>query len=169
MLSHRSRPRHQPTIDVRASWIKRIVWQPREIQDFQPGTAFFRDGRSRRFRDLRWTADAVRLLEDDKVELAPINELAELHLVEQDGWTTYLRLLADLSPDCRSKVVRIDSAAGLRVTTSSSRLRPWLPGNQATAKHSVCVVQPAWSRDAFWFPLAEVQQLLRFDPQQERR
>lgn len=152
------------TIDVRGSWIKKIVWQPRGIDDFQPGTAFFRNGHSRRFRGLRWSADAVRLLEDDKVESTPLSELAELHLAEQHPWTVYLRLLADLSPDCRTKIVQFESAARLRVTTSSARLRPWLSGNQTSDKYAMCVVQPAWARDGLWVPLADLQQLVFFAP-----
>jgi NPCBM/NEW2 domain-containing protein len=154
------------TVEVSAAWIKRIVWQPRGRDDFQPHSAFLRSGRSVRFRGLRWTEGAVRLLAEEKVELVPLADLAELHLADQDPWTTYLRLLADLSPDCRAKVVQIESAAGLRVTSSSQRLRPWLAGNQPAAQHAVCVVQPPWAGDGVCIPLADLQQLMFFDPEE---
>jgi hypothetical protein len=157
---------HRDTVLVSASSIRKIVWQSRGRDDDQPQTAFLRDGRSLRFRNFHWTATGVRLLQEDRVEAVPLEELAELHLPNQDAWSAYVRRLADLSPDCRGNIVEIESTGGLRVTTSWQRLRPWLAAAEHGGKQAVCVVQPAWALDGLCLPIAELQRLTFFEPEE---
>ena len=51
-----------PEIRVTLSSVRRIVWQRRSRQSYQPSTAFFRDGRSVAYRAIRFGSGHVNLL-----------------------------------------------------------------------------------------------------------
>src|SRR5258706_6010492 len=56
-------PRKPETQDIPVvlSAVRRIVWQRRSRQAYQPGTAFFRDGRSVAYRPIRFASGHVNL------------------------------------------------------------------------------------------------------------
>jgi hypothetical protein len=151
-------------VPILAAWVKKIVWQSRGHDDYQPGKAFLRSGRSVSFRGLRWITAGVRLLEDDNVETVPLGDLAELHLPRQEPWSIYLRQLATLSPDCNDRIITVESTGGVRVTTSWPLLRPWLAATEYGAQQVVCVVQPPWALDGLSLQVSDLQRVCFFAP-----
>lgn len=143
-------------VAVRSSWIKKIIWRPRERDDYQPGHAFFPDGRNIEFRALHWTPAGVRLLQNDKIENIAFVELSELHLPDQDPWQTQLRSLACLTPECRGRLFQIESATGGRITASSSHIRRW--------DDASWIMQPAWASDGITVTLGDLQRVTCYDP-----
>jgi len=149
-------------IAIRADWIQRIVWSPQQSGRFQPQTAFLRDGRELRFRALHWLDGRVRLLGEEHVTTVGLHELAELHLASGDSWNDYLRLLAALSPQLDERVVELQTAGNVRITTASNRLRPWLSDAHQDRHDGHLIVQPAWAVDAIAVPIERLQRLTFF-------
>ena len=54
------------SLRVTAHWLRRIVWQPRASDRYQPAMLFLRDGRQLRFRSLRFQAAGARVLLEEK-------------------------------------------------------------------------------------------------------
>src|SRR5207253_816245 len=143
------------TVAVRNSWIKRIIWRPRDRDDYQPGHAFLLDGRKIEFRALHWTSAGVRLLQNEKIDTVAFDQLAELHLPDLDPWQTHVCLLACLTPDCRARLIQIESATGCRLTTSSLHIRGW--------NDTSWIAQPAWAKDGLTVSPDDVQRVTFYE------
>jgi hypothetical protein len=135
---------------VIARWLRRVVWERRQRSTYEPGTLFFRDGRNLRFRSVRWGRGEVRLLLEEGISRVSFDQIAELHLARVDPWEAYFEELAVLSPDTSSRLMRLETIDGLRVTSSIERFRATSHGSSSDPKNWIHVVQPAWSLDSIW-------------------
>jgi hypothetical protein len=133
---------------VAVHYLRKIVWQRRSSDAYMPGTLFYADGRQLTFERLNWTSGGVTLLLKDGTRKVSFGEMAELHLPRRSPWETYFDTLAVLSPDCASRLVRLETFAGLAATTSLARLHPRaVSGDPSGWYHGI---QPAWSLDLLW-------------------
>ena len=101
--------------------IKRIVLRMGSWHRYQPGTVFYRDGRRVSFVDIRWSAESVVLLLKAGTRTTPISDIAEVHMPRRDQWEAYYRQLAVLSPDLRTRLIRLETTDGLIATSSKAR------------------------------------------------
>ncbi len=152
------RPPQPPSsmaIRVRSNFVRRIVWEARQ-HDYQPATAFYRDGRRLEFRAIRFGPGHADVLSADGRERIGFGELAELHLPQRAFWQSYLEELATLSPDGQAQLLRVETTDGLRATSSLARTRVHTSGNQKDPTRWFHGLQPAWSLDMLWLPHAEI-------------
>ena len=120
--ARRSRP---PTpVRVLIGSIRRIVMTSTPRQGRQPGTLLYHDGRRVAFVGIRPGEDSLRLLVSDGTLEVKLADVAEVHFPRIDPWDAYFRELGILSPACRSRLVRIETADGLIATGSELRFRP---------------------------------------------
>ncbi len=152
------------TIRLRSEWVRRLVWTRAVREDLRPGTAYRRDGSSLAFQRIRFQPDGIHLLTENKVVSFGWDELAELHLPATDWWNMHARELAVLSPDLQSPLVRINAAAGMRLTTSLSRFQIWNRSQRPTLKDTFHVIQPAWSADVLCVQRSNVRQYVISSP-----
>lgn len=138
------------TIRVVERFVRRIVWQHRAVDRYEPGRLFFRDGRSLAFRSARVTDEGVQVLLEDGNQKAGFGEIAELHLPAVDPWESYCEELAAISPAARTPLIQLLDTQGLVVTTSLERLVPAVAGAPNEASRWLHVVQPAWSLETLW-------------------
>jgi hypothetical protein len=146
-----------PEIRVATEHIRRIVWQRRGTQPYQPGTALFRDGRSLVFRAVRLSSgQAHLLLPDGSDRRIPWSDLAELHFPHGDAWSAWFDELVQLCPSLQTRLYHIETSAGLVATASLARLSPRFEGNSADPDRWVHGIQPAWSLEILWVPCREI-------------
>ncbi|MCK4277463.1 MAG: hypothetical protein KAX78_13165, partial [Phycisphaerae bacterium] len=103
--------------------IQRVVWGGASQHRLQPGTLYYADGRQLGFLRLRWQRNSVLLLLKDGTREVELSKITEVHLPKIDPWQAYYEELAVLSPACRSRLVRLETAGGLIATGSQSRFR----------------------------------------------
>ncbi len=103
--------------------IRRVVWGPATQRRLRPGVVFYRDGQQLGFLHLRWQQNSMLLLLKDGTREVELSKIAEVHLPLIDPWQAYYQELAILSPACRTRLVRLETAGGLIATSSQSRLR----------------------------------------------
>lgn len=127
--------------------VRRVVWNP-SSEGYHPGAAYLRDGTRVRFRSLRWSESAVRLLVDDGAQEIPLGRLAAIHLPEADPWEAYFSQLARLSPDGQGRLVQLETSDGLRATASTQRCRMRSGGAADQPDQWIAALQPAWCLDA---------------------
>ncbi|MBL7134810.1 MAG: NPCBM/NEW2 domain-containing protein, partial [Phycisphaerae bacterium] len=101
--------------------IQRVVWGSASQRRLQPGTLYYADGRQLGFLHLRWQQNSVLLLLKDGTREVELSKIAEVHLPRIDPWQAYYEELAVLSPVCRSRLVRLETAGGLIATGSGLR------------------------------------------------
>ncbi len=161
-------PENRPGGDIRvaAAWVRRIVWQRRAGADYQPGTAWYRDGRSLAFRAARFHPGEAHLLLENGDQRLPWSDLAELHLPAEDPWANHFDQLAVLCPTSDTRLIEIETAAGLVATASLARLAARFEGNSSDSDRWAHGVQPAWSLDILWIPFREIGYYRSFAPQE---
>jgi len=101
--------------------IRRVTWKAVSRRRLSPGTVFSRDGGRLGYRTLRWQHDSVRILTGDAIREIPFDQISELHLPQRDDWQAYFQELAVLSPDGKSRLLRLETTAGLIATGSEAR------------------------------------------------
>ena len=121
---HYSGRRSLQYVRVLPGRIGRVVFQGVSPSRLQPGTLFCLDGRRLGFIAIRWREDHVILLQKDGTCKVKVSEIAEAHLPRIDPWQAYYRELAVLSPQCRRRLMRIETTSGLIATASETRFRP---------------------------------------------
>jgi len=134
---------------VTPAWVRRIVWQ-RVTDRYQPQTLFLLDGRQLDFRSLRFAPTGVRLLRGDGIREIALGEIAELHMAPLDPWETYLEQVTALGLSPEARMVCLETAWGLRVTSTTDRFRARVQRGTDTPAHWYHLTQPAWSLDPFW-------------------
>lgn len=141
---------------VLTRWLRRLVWDRRGGNQYEPATLFYKDGRQLAFRSLRFNSDGVSVLTDSDRREVRFTDLAELDMPRQDWWEAYFEQLAVLTPDCKSRLTRLETLEGLKVTTSADRFQPvpWADVNNPECWHHG--VQPAWAVDPLWVRHARV-------------
>ena len=140
-----------PTIRVLSESLAKVVWRRTlRVEDYHPGTLFYRDGRRQTFRAARFGDDSVQLLLQGGRETIAYREIGELHLPQQDPWQAYYRELATLSPDGKVRLLQISSIDGLVATGSLARFQVQTHGNAGDSARWWHAVQPAWSLDPLW-------------------
>ena len=154
-LSPPARP-EQTTIRVAISALRRIVWQRQARQAYQPGTVFFRDGRSLTYRALRLGSDFVSVLLDSGSQKIPWSELAEVHFPKSDFWPGYFDDLAISCTSASSRLVQLETSSGLVATTSLDRFVPRFEGNPQESDRWVHGIQPGWSLDILWIRCRDI-------------
>ena len=136
-------------VSVITGWLRRVVWQARDDQQYRPSTLFYLDGRQIEFRALRWSKSSVSLLlEEEKREVA-FNEIAELHLPRRDPWEVWFDQLAALVPEGTGLVIQVETGDGVRATASTARLNPATRGD-ASPEQWYHGIQPAWCLEPLW-------------------
>lgn len=154
------------TVRVVAAAIKRIAWQRLSRQTYQPGTVFFRDGRSLSYRALRLGPGFVTLLLESGSQKLPWSDLAEIHLPKVDFWPAYFDDLAGTCASASSRLVQLETSSGLVATSSLDRFVPRFDGNPQESERWVHGIQPAWSLDILWVPCRDVVMRRLFLPHQ---
>jgi S1-C subfamily serine protease len=144
-------------VRVALTSVRRIVWQRRGRQPYQPGTAILRDGRSLRFRAVRFHPGLCHLLlpegGDQRISWG---DLAELHLPAVDAWDAWYDELVQLCPHVETRLYQVETTSGLVATTSLARWVPRFEGNSGEPDRWVHGIQPAWSLDILWVPCREM-------------
>jgi S1-C subfamily serine protease len=161
-------PENKPVREIRVAtqFVRRIVWQRRGRQAYQPGTAFYRDGRSVQFKAVRFHSGEVHLLLADGDRRIDWLDLAELHLPAADPWTAHFDQLALLCPTIDTRLMEIETSTGLVATSSFARLAIRFEGNSAESDKWVHAIQPAWSLDLLWVPFREIVLYRTFHPRE---
>ena len=151
-------PRKPETAEIRVtvSAIRRIVWQRRSRQAYQPSTAFFRDGRSVSYRAIRFGGGYVNLLIGTENRKVPWSDLAEIHLQQVPFWPAYFDDLAALCSTSESRLIQVEAVSGLVATTSLERFAQRTMGNATDSNQWVHGIQPAWSLDILWVPSKDI-------------
>ncbi|HAA72854.1 MAG TPA: hypothetical protein DCE55_27190 [Planctomycetaceae bacterium] len=138
-----------PPVRFAVSWARRIVWDSRQPEEYQPGNVFFRDGRRLRFRAVRWSDQAVRLLTPTGTTRVAWKDLRELHFPQRDVWESYLDELATLAVSSQSQLIQLETTQGLLMTGTRKSLLTRPATNPPSARWLVGL-QPAWSLDPVW-------------------
>jgi S1-C subfamily serine protease len=151
-------PRKAETAEIRVtlSSVRRVVWQRRSRQSYQPSTAFFRDGRSVAFRAIRFGSGHVSLLIGTENRKVPWSDLAEVHLQKVPFWPAYFDDMADLCSTSETRLLQVEAISGLVATTSVDRFTQRTMGNPADSNQWVHGIQPAWSLDVLWIPSKDI-------------
>lgn len=149
-------PNVSPSGFVRVStdWLQRIVWErvPGGAKDYRPGTTFLRDGSQVKFKSLRWSKGAISLLTDDGVKTFVLAQVAELHYPLRSSWDVWFEQLAVLSPDLAARLMQVETAEGMRLTSSVLRYRQQFVGDRNKPDDWFPLLQPAWSLDPIVVP-----------------
>jgi hypothetical protein len=154
----------QGDIRVRIDDLRRVVWEARTPQRYEPQTAFLMDGRRIPFRVCRWNARSVSLLTSEGTTEIAFDDIAELHLPVCPPWESHFRRLAVLTPTSGSMLVQVEAIGGHRLTTSLERFHPLLLEIADKKQQWVHLIQPAWSLDAIAIPHRYVRQRTFFAP-----
>ena len=152
------------TVRIAVDWIRHIVWKRRDGRPADPATIHLADGRTIFFRSLRWSTRGVLVLHDQGTERIPFDDIAELQMPVRDGWDAYFDTVAMLAPDAASRLMRLETAAGLVATTSLERFRA--TGNPPDPRSWQHLVQPAWCLDPLWLSNPEIRMRRFFLPQE---
>lgn len=144
-------------VRVVMEYVRRIVWNRRGRQRYEPGSLYLLNGQRLTFRAVRFQTNSLVALGDNDQRELLFSEIAEIHLHEPAPWEAYYRELAALGASSRTHLLQIESTTGLTVTTSTERFRPLGTGNAADSKSWVHAVGPAWSWDTLLVPTATVR------------
>lgn len=101
--------------------IRRVVFRSDLPHKFQPGSVFLRDRRRLSFISIRWGGDSVQLLLKSGSSSVRLADICEIHMPPSDPWEAYYRQIAVLSPDCRTRLIRLETSDGLVATGSEDR------------------------------------------------
>ncbi|HEX5106112.1 MAG TPA: NPCBM/NEW2 domain-containing protein, partial [Pirellulaceae bacterium] len=161
-------PENRPVREIRVAtqFIRRIVWQRGSRKTYEPGTVFYRDGRSIAFRAIRFSAGEIHVLLADGDRRIDWSDLAELHLPVVEPWTAWFNQLALLCPTIETRLVEIETSSGLIATASAARLAMRFEGNSSDSNKWVHALQPAWSLDLLWIPFREIAYYRTFAPRE---
>jgi len=154
---HPPRPVESPRLRVVADFVRRVVWQRRGVDVYEPGTVFLRDGRNIVFRTARIRDGEVLLLQPEGIRRVSFAEIAELHLPEADFWQRTLEELALLCPDVQARLIQIETDDGLILTSSFDQFAAFAWGSEKISDQWSHGVQPAWSLDLLWVPHARIR------------
>ena len=146
-------PRGESTSFVRvvSRYVRRIVWQSRPGgEDYHPGTVFYKDGRTIRFRAARFTTSSVKVIDDAGQTEVAFRDIAQLHLPREGAWESYLDELAVLSPSGRHRLLQVDTTDGLVATASHMQFSAMSRGNAGDSDNWYHGFQPAWCLDTLW-------------------
>ena len=135
---------------VVSRWLRRIVWDRRTSDQYEPATLYYKDGRQLTFRSIRFNNDGISVLTDNERREVQFTDLAELDMPKQDWWEAYFEQLGVLTPDCKSRLTRLETLEGLKVTTSADRFQPLQWGDPNNSDEWRHAVQPAWALDTIW-------------------
>lgn len=162
----RPRPWFSSNVRARLDSLRRIVWRKRSLDRYEPGTAFYRDGRMAAFRSVRFGRKSVYLLMDEGQTEAAFDDLAELHFPRRDPWEAYLEELAVLSTHGESRLLQVETTDGLIATASRERFFPMTEGGARDVDRWVHGLQPAWSLDVLWVPHRNITLRRSFAPEE---
>ncbi len=145
-------PGVQPVNPLRVltRWVRRVVWQRRSTETYEPGNLFYVDGRRITFRAIRWNPTTAFLLLEQSTQEVPFHDVAEIHMPEVDNWTAYVEQLAFISPSATSRLIQWETQQGLRATGSVERFQARPHGNANDPNAWWHLMQPAWSLDPLW-------------------
>lgn len=155
-LTPSRRATEQP-LRIVASFVRRIVWQKRDRNEFEPNTVFYRDGRSVTFRAARFGNGFVNLLLAEGNERVSFNEMAEIHLAAVNPWQAYYDELAAIDlDDQKGRLFQIETTDGLIATSAYKRKKFNAFGNGQEFDRWVHGLQPAWCLDVIHVPTADI-------------
>jgi hypothetical protein len=148
--------RQATTIRVATEPLRRVVFEARPQDDWQPGHVFLRNGGRLAYRSLRWTSEGVAVLLDDGVRAVTWIELAEVHLSRRDSQKDYVEQLAVLSATLAGRLVQLDLSDGSVLTASTERFQGRHWGDKGRSAAWLHLMQPAWSLDPLWVRVPNV-------------
>ncbi len=155
----------EPVIRVVAKFVRRLVWQRRSSDRYQPGTVFLLDGSSLSFRSARFDGEQVLLLLETGTRRLLLADIAELHLPARDFWQDYFDELALSCPNPDTRLMQLETDDGLVATSSLDRLTVFAWGGAEHWRNWAHGIQPAWSLDVIYVPAANVVFRRLFAPQ----
>ncbi len=141
---------------VATRWVRRLVWERRTSDQYEPATLYYKDGRQLAFRSIRFNSDGISVLTDNERREVRFTDLAELNMPKQDWWESYFEQLALLTPDCKARLTRLETLDGLKATTSADRFQPMQWGDVNNTDDWRPAVQPAWALDTIWVPNSRI-------------
>jgi len=127
LLVRPAAPIRQPATDSSAlvrvlpGRIERVVLRSDSPRRLNPGALYRTDGTKTPFVSLRWKNESVVLLLANGSREIETADISEIHMPRINPWKAYYRELAVLSPACGSRMMRIETTAGLIATSSSLR------------------------------------------------
>ncbi|ODA29654.1 hypothetical protein [Planctopirus hydrillae] len=148
--------RHQQTIRVQASHVRRIVWEAMAGETYQPGTVWLRNGGRISFRTCRWSNSTVNLLAATGLKEIPLSDLAEIHLPLDDEWQRFFETAAALTPNGKGRWIRLETTDGSLLTTSTQRLQGRHYGDRNRQADWYQLIQPAWALDPLWMRFPQI-------------
>jgi hypothetical protein len=152
------------TVEVDASFVRRVVFRPGFAGELAPSTLRLRDGRVVSFRRLQWESGAVRVLIEGVVDQIPFSDIVEVRMPHQDGWDAYFRQLSIISPNGQSRVSRMATSDGIQVTSSAARTYITHRGSDQKIESWYHVAFPAWSLRPLWVRVDKVVERWQFAP-----
>jgi hypothetical protein len=117
--------------------IERVVFRSPWRRRLQPGSAYLLNGRRLSFLHIRWKSESVVLLLKESTREVKISDIAEIHPRRIDPWEAYYQELAILSPDCRARMMRIETTGGLIATSSSLKFAATAYGSEIYRQRAV--------------------------------
>ncbi|MFM2095055.1 MAG: putative periplasmic serine endoprotease DegP-like precursor [Planctomycetota bacterium] len=149
-------PGSDAPLRVLARFVRRLVWQRRDRDDFQPSTVLLRDGRSLPYRAARFGDGLVNLLVADGQRKIYFSEIAEIHFPTNDSWSNYFDEISLLSPTGATRLFQIETNQGLTLTSSFERFFSRGDGGPQNFLQWIHGLQPAWSLDLLWVPSSTI-------------
>lgn len=142
-------------------YVRRLAFDSADPRPYDPGHAYCRDGRIVPFRAARFRSEGVTLLTEQGQETIFFNEIAELHLPTEDGWSLLLDELAELAPSGETLLMQVATIHGHRITASLERYRAGAMGNASDPRQWRHGLQPIWTDRPLWVSNGDVH-LRRF-------
>jgi hypothetical protein len=137
----------QSSLRILAPGLRRVVFEHRDVDRYQPATLFHRDGRQIAFRSIRWNEDGVRLLLEEGTVQVPLDHILELHMPRADAWETHLDRLVKFKAAKDTRLVQVETSSGAVVTATLPRFSA-SGAEQADASQTwVHRLRPVWSPD----------------------
>lgn len=160
-------PEHDARGQVRilTRWLRRIAWERRSNQEYQPATLFYRDGRQLTFQAVRFGDGAVNVLTAEERRQVPFDDMAELHLPRQSFWDAYFEQLALLASADGERLLRITTSDGAVLTTTAATVVPASRRRSGDYEDRLFhAVQPPWALDPVFVRVSRIVSWLSYAP-----
>jgi hypothetical protein len=137
--------------------VRRIAWQRRRVDRYEPGHVFLRQGVRLAFRSYRFNAQSVVFLLHDGAQEIAFDQMAELHFPASSPWIDYLDEVTQFGASARLRLMQIETTRGWRITTSTERFAARARGDRADINRWMHGLQPVWSDQPIWVPHAVIR------------
>ena len=145
-VSHPQAPASQ-LVRVNLQYVRGIDWGKKHLGSDESKSILLMDGRRFAYRGLKWSSDSLQVLTSNGVHRFSFAAIASLRIPDKDFWNVYCQEIAGLCPADQVRLIRIETATGLRLTGSEARfdaatvVSPEQLRRQATLKSAVVRLQ----------------------------